>query len=414
MDTLKRFVKKEREYFDELGDDAKHLLFSYVLSAITNPILWVFLNAFLWEKSHNNLSLVGWYNLAFFIGIPLGFYLNGQLLKKFQPTVMYLLGCVSQGIIVSLLIFFSVINYPFLFAFGIIFGLATGLYWSNRNLLSLRATTPENRIYFTSLESTLSIPLNIIVPLIIGWFLFYGGSTHWYTKQQAYQYIALFSIVSLFWTGFIVRNVKISLTPVKYLILRKTSSHWHVFRSFTVISGLQSGINIFLPTIIILTLLGKENALGTVTSGASLLSLGAIYLTGRFLKPKHRIKIIFMSFLLYLAGSLSFGLLYSAVGVLVYFAFTAFQGPFDWTGSMSLAQDTIDTEEEKSQYNHYVYVLDQEIFLNVGRITGLGILFFLIHTFSNTFTLRYMPFILASSQVFLVFLASILDKKNLG
>lgn len=413
METIKHFIRKEHGYFEKLGPDAQHLLYSYVLSAITDPILWVFLNAFLWEKT-NNLSLIGWYYIAFFIGIPLGFYLNGQLLKKFSPPHLYLLGCVSQGIVVSLLIFFSAINYPFLFAFGIIFGIATGLYWGNRNLLSLRATNQENRIYFASLESTLSTPVSIIIPVLIGWFIYLGGSSHWYNKEQAYQIVALLSIVSLFFTGFVVRNVTISLTPIKHLFIKKASNHWHIFRSYIVIAGIQGGVNIFLPTIILLSFLGKENALGTVQSGAALFSAIAIYFVGRFLTSRHRVRILFVNFLLYLSAGLSFSLLFSGLGVLFYFAFLAIQGPFGWSGFMSLSQDTIDTEEKDSPYNHYGYVLDEEIFLNIGRLMGVGLLYILIHGFSTTFAFRYGPFIFASSQVFLVFLASVLDKKNLG
>ena len=413
MDSIKRFIKQEHEYFEKLGTDAQHLLFSYVLSGITDPILWIFLNAFIWEKSNNNLLLVGWYNLAFFIGIPLGFYVNGQLLKKFASPRIYLIGCVSQAVVVSFLIFLSLINYQFLFAFGIIFGLATGLYWGNRNLLSLRSTTAENRIYFASLESTFSTPVSILSPLLVGWFIYFGGSSHLYTKQEAYQIVGLFSIVSLFITGFIVRNVTISLTPIKHLIIQKASSHWHIFRSFMILNGIQGGVTIFLPTIILLTLLGRENALGTVQSAASLFSAIAIYFVGRMLHSRHRVRIFFISFLLYFLGSLFYGVLFSAIGVLIYFAFASLQAPFAWSSFASLTQDTIDTEEKNSPYNHYGYVLDQEVFLNVGRIIGIFLLYFLIQKFSNTFALRYTPFILASTQVLLIFLASLLDKKNL-
>ncbi len=406
------FIREEYAYFQKLGSDAQHLLLSYVLTGITDPILFIFLNAFLWERS-NNLLLLAWYNASMFLGLPLGFYLNGQFLKKYSPTKMYLIGCLSQGIVASLLFFFSLVTYPFLFFFGLTFGIATAFYWANRNLLSLRTTNSENRIYFSSLESTLATPISIVMPFIIGWFIYFGRIVHLYTLNQAYQLLATFAIFVLFFVGLVVRNVKIELSPIRHLIVRKASNHWHLYRLYTIFSGLQGGIAIFLPTIMILSFLGKENVVGTIQGIASIFSAIAIYFVGRFASSSSRVQIFFISFILLLLSGLSFGIFFSGLGVLLYFVFSSLQAPFGWAGASSLSQDTIDTEEEDSLYNHYAFVFDEEIFLNTGRIAGVIVFFLLVTQFSSSFALRFSPFLLGTSQILLVFIVQILDKKNL-
>jgi GNAT superfamily N-acetyltransferase len=87
--------------------------------------------------------------LALFTAIPLGFYLNGILMQKFTSNSLYSAGLLLGGLVVSLLTFLSGPTWEVIVLFGFIDGIAGGIYWANRNLLTLRTTQSDNRIYFS-------------------------------------------------------------------------------------------------------------------------------------------------------------------------------------------------------------------------------------------------------------------------
>jgi YQGE family putative transporter len=176
LHIIRTFIKKERSYFDKLDSNGKNLFKSFALAGVADPILYTFVNAFLWRTSSGNLVTVALYNLGFYIGLPMGFYFNGRLLKWIKANKLYVFGAVSQGVVVSLLIFLSVHTTWQIWLFGVIYGIGSGFFWANRNFLTLRVTKSENRMYFSSLESLSGTVNSIVVPFIVGWFIV-GGET---------------------------------------------------------------------------------------------------------------------------------------------------------------------------------------------------------------------------------------------
>lgn len=164
MRLIHKVIHHELSYFHQLSQAGKTLIISYALSGITDPVLYAFFNTFLWRET-NDMRILAWYNFAFYAGLPLGFYLNGKLLKYISSTRLYLVGCVAEAVVVSALIFLSQTNYLALLIFGITFGMSAGLFWANRNFLTLRAVKSENRIYFSSLEANASTITGIIIPV---------------------------------------------------------------------------------------------------------------------------------------------------------------------------------------------------------------------------------------------------------
>ena len=136
--------KKERSHFDNLGDVVKHLLYSYGLYLISYPIIGIFINAYFWRQTED-ITLIAAYNLGFFIFLPLGFYVNGLLLKRIKITKLYLVGLIISTISTVAVIFFSGNNLWYFLAYGAIFGFGSGIYWANRNFLGF-----QEKIYLRS------------------------------------------------------------------------------------------------------------------------------------------------------------------------------------------------------------------------------------------------------------------------
>jgi MFS transporter, YQGE family, putative transporter len=406
---LKDFIAKEKNHFQRLDTEAQKLLTSIALFSIIGPIFSIFINAFIWRQSQE-FMLVSFYNIMVFAAIPLGFYLNGLLLRRIQPNILYFLGLLLSGLVIVVLIYLPSLDYISVGIFGFIHGITAGMYWANRNLLTLKTTTSENRIYFSGLESILSTYSKIIVPLVIGWFIVLGSTTNLYSEVTGYKIVAFVMLIIIGFTGVLMLNFRIKTIPYRQLLLKQASPSWQKFRLLQIILGFLQAVATLLPTLMVLTLLGKEETLGTVQALSSILTAFVVYKLAKSLKVKHRLLLLQISFVLGLIGAIAFSISYSGLGVLIFYACQAIATPFLWIATSSLNYDLID--EDKNDKTHYAYITDQELYLNGGRVAAIIVFVILIQVFSNDFALRFTPLIFAISQIFLSILASSIEKKK--
>lgn len=409
MELIKSIWKKEVSHFKRLDIEGQKLLTSIALFSLISPIFSIFINAFIWRQS-KEFDLVTFFNIVTFIGVPLGFYANGLLLRRFQPSVLYFLGLLLSGITIAILIFLPTLNYVALGVFGLIYGVSAGIFWANRNLLTLKTTTSDNRIYFSGIESIFSTYAKIVIPFIIGWFIVLGNTTGLYTEITGYKITAIVMLGIIGIIGTMMLSLNVTITPYKQLLLHKVSSTWQKFRYLQLILGFLQGVVMLLPTLMVLSLLGNEDTLGTVQAVSSILSAVIVYKLAKSLGVKHRLMLLQISFFIGLIGAVAFSILYSGVGVLIFYACQAIATPFLWIATSSLNYDLID--EDKNDKTHYAYISDQEIYLNAGRIASLLTFMLLLQVFSNDIALRFTPLIFAVSQIFLSILAASIERRN--
>ena len=408
MNVLKNLLAKELSHFYSIDIKGQKLLTSIALFSLVSPVFTIFINAFIWRQSQE-FMLVSFYNLLSFVGVPLGFYLNGLLLRKFSPNVLYFLGLLATGLVTAIIIFLPQLDYISISTFGFLNGIAGGIYWANRNLLTLKTTTSSNRIYFSGIESILSTYSKILVPLCIGWFIIYGNTSGLYSELTGYKIVAILMLIIIGFTGILMMSFSVKTTEYKQLFLGKVSSAWNKFRALQVVLGFLQGVTIILPTLMVLSLLGKEDTLGTVQAVSAILTAFVVYALAKSLGIKHRLLLLQISFAVGLIGAVSFSILYSGVGVLIFYACQAISAPFLWIATSSLNYDLID--EDKNATTHYAYISDQELYLNGGRIAAILTFILLIQLYSNDFALRFTPLIFAISQIFLSLLAKSIEKK---
>jgi YQGE family putative transporter len=409
VNRIRNFLAKEKSHFSRLDGEAQKLFFSIALFSIISPIFSMFINAFIWRQSQE-FMLVSFYNILVFAGVPLGFYINGLLLRKFAPNILYFAGLLIGGIVITILIYLPFLTYASVGVFGFIHGLSAGLYWANRNLLTLKTTTSDNRIYFSGLESILSTYSKIIIPFIIGWFIVLGSSANLYSEITGYKIVAVIMLLVVAITGILMMTFTIKTIPYRQLLLQNVRSSWQKFRLLQVILGFLQAVATLLPTLMVLSLLGKEDTLGTIQALASVLTAFVVYILAKKLKVKHRLLLLQISFLVGLIGAVTFSIFYSGIGVIIFYACQAISIPFLWIATSSLNYDLID--EDKDEKTHYAYITDQELYLNAGRISAIIVFIILIQLFSNNIALRFTPLIFAISQIFLSMLATSIEKKG--
>lgn len=409
FEKLKTRLSREKSHFDDLGDVVKRLLYSYVLYLISYPIIGIFINVFFWRQS-KDVTLIAAYNLGFFLALPLGFYLNGLLLQRFNILKLYWVGTVLQGVAAFLAIFFPSLSFSHVLMYGLLYGIGGGLYWSNKNYITLKITKGKNRLYYNSLEASLDLVINIVMPLILGWILVLGEITGTYAPETAYKALMVLCLLMLGLSGYILQTADIYSEKITHIAVTKPSRYWNLNRLVLCLHQLLSGINFFVPTFLVLLFVGAEGAIGTIESVTALLVSFMLYWVGRKGTQKHSFSLMLATSAVFLIGSILYNLTYGALGALIYSLACSLTGALSWNILYTNSMEVMDHETKHGHnHNQYAFIFDNELFFNIGRILGMGIFFGLSYFTSQELSLRLTPLIAAVLQfVLLVPLSTLL------
>lgn len=408
MKSPKQLLYREREAFNQLDFNGKRLILATLVYNIINPIFNLFASAFVLRQSQD-IQLVALYNLCAYVGLPIGFYINGWLLRKFKPNQMYLLGASMQATVISLLIFLSATSYLEIIGFGLAVGISAGVFWSNRNFLLFKVTRSDNRIYYTGLDLTISTINGIIIPILIGTFIVWGTTHSLYDPIQAYYAIALSTFIFIILLGFIMKDILVEKPIIRHIFVRKPVPHWNKIRATNFTLGIFQGTVNFFPTLLVFTFIGNEDALGTIQSISALLSAIIVYTIGKKVEPQKRIWMVTFGVAMLISGALFLSSTFNNVGIFTYLAIQSLAMPLLFIATGSLILDRMDQDESGSGYP---YVFDNELTLNIGRIIGITGFLAMINIFSKNEALRMTPLILTSLQIFLFLLVKILEGKS--
>ncbi len=410
---IKRFIFNELRHFNALSVTAQQVLKSFAVFELMYPLIFIFVNAFILRQTQN-FAAVAMYNLGTFVMLPCSFYLNGYLLRRFPITTLYTIGLIGQGVMTCLVFFYPFQSLASLLIFGLLQGLPMGVYWANRNFISLEFTDDGNRAYFTGLEMVLTTLAGITTPVIVGWIIRLGDFVHFYTADQAYKVLGVLSVGILFYGGKVLRDINLKQPQCTKLWLGKASSVWKTARVLEVFRGIENGINLFLVPLVIFAFLGKEGSLGTLQSLAAALEVIIMYVLAKYLVPPKRLQTLFKSILLMIGLGVVFMIGFSPLGALIYVILIRTVLHTNWVSSNPMTMKVIDEEEGGDPTNNYVYVCDRETFLNVGRVLGVIVFFGLMSGFSSLVALRFIPVFVAVMQVGLYICAQRLAKGTYG
>lgn len=378
----------------------RQLLISFFLYSTAYPIISIFINAYIW-RNNNNLSSLVFFRMGQFMMVPIIFYINGLLLKKFKINKLYFFGSVVISVSVVLIVFIKNNTLLGFLIMGVLLGAGTGFYWSNRNYLTIKETDEKNRSYFLGLLFSYATLVGLVVTFSVGWLIVFGLS---------YQLLVTAAFVLITMSGFMVLKNSFSTPKIKKLLINRPSAAWQKKRLVHLGLGLVEGLSFFIPSLLILSLLGNEGILGTLTALSSILSAVLIYYYGRKSKigdhKKYFIFFVIVNFVL----SLLLALFFQKYVVILFTLLNGLIINFLWLTAMPLVMKNIDLDSFNREEIRFSYIFDSEIFLNIGRVSGCLLCLFIAFEFNDLFALRYSPLILAVIQFFLFVT---LEKKSL-
>lgn len=396
---IKKRINREIEHFRELSLEARQLLLSYALFEFAYPLFFTFITTFILRRQNDFLE-VAVYNLASFFTIPIAFWLNGWLFKYVSLSKMYAVGLVSQGLIASLVFFIPFQGYLSLFIFGLLQGLAMGLYWGNRNYLSLSLVSDNKRTFFTGLEMIAAIFASLVVPPILGTLLSFAERTQLYTVTGAYQVSGVIGIILLSIAGawFLKKPIK-NPQPQK-LFITQPNKLWNQVRLSEIFRGTESGLMLFAIPLITFTLLGKEAELGTLQGLAALISMVLIYSVVRKVTIDKRLSVARRTIEAFIGITGLFAATFSIEAAILLVLSFSFIQKVRWSATNPISMRAIDLVDGENNQDTYAYVADREFFLNVGRVFGVLFLAAMMYFFGQVVAIRYVLLITAILQIF--------------
>lgn len=385
-------LKRELNHFYSLPIKLRQLLISFVLYATAYPIISVFINAFIWKNNANLPSLVFFRTGQFFV-VPIIFFVNGLLLKFFKINYLYFFGSLIISLSVVLTVFFKGGSLFGFFIIGGLLGVGTGFYWANRNYLTIKETDDKNRSYFFGLLFSYATLIGLIVTFSVGWLIIFGLS---------YQILAIIAFAIIGMSGFYILKNNYRLVSIDNLFIKKVSPSWQKKRWIHLGIGIIEGMSFFVPSLLILSMIGNEGILGTLTAVSSVFSAILIYYYGRKSEMKFHKRYFILSVLINFGLSVSLALFFHKYFIIFFVLLNGLVINFIWLTLSPLVMRNIDLDSQIKKESRFNYVLDSEIFLNIGRIICCLLCVGLAFYKGDTFSLRYSPVFLSVIQ-FLLF-----------
>jgi len=397
FDRVLKVFQIEWGHFKALSVDVRRLLLSYTFFVMAYPLIAVFIDVYLWRATQDLWSIV-MYNIGYIFGLPIGFYLNGLLLKKIHILRLYFLGAIVQGVTICLVVFIPVPTIFNIIILGLAYGLGAGLYWANKNYLTLLLTRGTNRVYFNSIEEILGIIIYTVVPFVVGWFIVLTGFGGLAQITNAYRIVMVAGFIFLLLSGAVIQSSKIKTFIPQGLVVRKPTKAWTNMRIFNVLLNMQVGLSLVISSILVILLIGGEGILGTLQSITSIVSALMLYIIGRKATIDHSWKLVGTGSIVFLLGATALAGTFSWSGALVYSLITTIVWTLQWASSYAVSMELMD-KEEKSPEHQYAYVCDNEIFFNVGRFLGIAIVVGMVMSVGQNSALQWTPLVISVLQL---------------
>ncbi|HRI61600.1 MAG TPA: MFS transporter, partial [Saprospiraceae bacterium] len=366
------------------------LLLTNLIYALVMPIVELFVGAYIMRNSED-ISLVVIFQLAVYTGIPLTFMINGFLLNRVPIARLYSLGMLLSG--VSMFAMMSLDNLDTLGVFfaGLIMGLSYGFFWANRDFLALNTTKDGNRNYYYGIETFFYTITGIMVPLAAGAFIAATEKNGWFggNVNVAYHGLTVGVFALSIFASILVHRGNFQNPKRAPFLFFKFDRLWNKMLGLAALKGVAQGYIVTAPTMLILTLVGKEGSLGLITSIAAAVSAILLYVLGRITSPKHRLLIYGIGCGLFVLGALFNAGLYSAFGVILFMLCLLFARPLLDIAYFPIQLKVIDVVAEKEGRNEFAYIFNHELGLYLGRLFGCGLFILLARYVSEYAALRY-------------------------
>jgi YQGE family putative transporter len=401
--TVAALLKKpnaEYAVFLNLPRPTRVLLITNMIYAFVLPVIEIFVGAYI-MRSSNDPAIVAVYQLTVYTGIPITFCVNGFLLNRIKISHLYSFGMLLSGLSMLVMMSLDHLSVVGVGVAGILMGCSFGFFWANRDFLALNTTQDSTRNYYYGLETFFYTITYIIVPLMVGAFLANTEAKGWLggNINLAYKIVTLVVFLLTILSSVIIHKEKFSNPVQKEFLFFRFHVLWRKMLVLAGLKGLAQGYLVTAPAILIMRLVGNEGSLGLVQGVSGVATALMLYVLGRTTQPKDRIYIFSVGLFIFLAGTLVNGILFSALGVMVFVLCKVLFSPLHDIAYYPTEMRVIDVVSKIENRNEFAYIFNHEFGLYIGRFIGLALFICLATYVSEGFALKYALIIIAVAQL---------------
>lgn len=402
-------LRTELAVFRRQPHNFQILTLTNMVYALVGPVIDIFVSAYI-MRSSNDPTKVVIYQLTIYTGIPLTFLLNGFLLRHFDIRKLFCAGMLLSGVSMLGMMSLRTLDNVGIGAAGLVMGTSFGFYWANRDTLALDVTNDGNRNYYYGLETFLYTIIAVVMPFAIGWFI--HDESRAANAHGAYLIIVGIAFGVTILASLICFRGQFANPPAKRFVYWKFHPLWNRLLLLALLKGLGQGFLVTAPSMLIMTLLGDEGALGLAQTIGALFAAIAMYILGRITSPRDRIRVFASGLVLFLLAALSNAILFNATGVVLFMLFLLLAKPLLDLAYFPIQFRVIDIVKQIERRSEFSYILNHEAGLYVGRFSGALAFLLLAYGFSTTVALRYAILLIASVQLLSLLVARDIMKRS--
>jgi YQGE family putative transporter len=367
-----------------IGFQGRLLLLVNTLFLMAEALSGTFVNVYIWKET-NDYSLIGFYNLTFFVAMQITFMLGGKWLKEYNK-----MSCLRMGIAVSSAFYLSVLLLgenaaSFIVPLGLVQGIGHGFFWSAFNIVLFEITNPGNRDKFNGLAGVFGSFVGMISPLVAGYLISEMTGTTGYTTIFA---------LSL---GIYVGGVILSF----FLKKRRSEGHYTVKKPFAILmksptwkkitlamigQGANESVFNFLVGLLVYIATKNEWKLGVFTFISSGVAFVSFYIVGRFMRTAWRNRSLFLGTLLMAIFVLPLYIDVTYTTLLIMGVGISLFSPLFYIPAMSIVFDALGKSKNSAEWK-VEYIIIRETGLNIGRVISLGAFITLVQFREDTFVI---------------------------
>lgn len=398
----------KKESKTKLSIIAKVLILDQSIGKIINIFLDIFLAAYFYKISQQNILYLSIYNIIGWSIATIGAFLVANIIKQKDKVKLYRFGTLIKSIYIFIIMLLGEKIVDYVYIIGIMYGISISTTGFPYNMIESESISNKERSKYIGFATVATEIISLIAPILLGAYITFES------YQCAAILIFVFSILKLI-LSFKIENKNVQKSRVNlkefYTIFCKDSilKKIYVIEFFKGIN--RYGVMSLVVSLLIIYQSNNELELGSWTSLFSLFTIIAMYLFGKYYKSSQKRCLLIISLIGILGSFVAVFYKINLLTVIVYdIAYYIFMNIILKITEVNLF-DYSNKEPFKTKFNTEYFIF-RELFLNIGRILGYSALLFFVGFTQNLANLNIIFGLIICSVLVTICLSLKVDIEN--
>jgi YQGE family putative transporter len=360
----------------------------------------IFLTLYLWRLTQS-LSINGLYYVINYTVTPLAFALGGLLIKRKDRMFTYRFGIALIALFYLVVVFAQERVADYFVLFAIFGGLSGSFYWAGYLTLMYDVSTEQNRIRYLAINMIVFTLAGLIGPALAGFIIRQNEGLQGYTIVFS---IAFFMFLLATIGSFRIKS-KANRHKTYYLkyigIVMRKNKQWAASLRGFMIYGLLQGIMLFLPSILLFRIVGREDWVGYLGMLYASVSIVTGMFMSKFGREEWARRFLVVSTVGFIAGTLCIVWKMTLVTVILFMIVYSICAPLQANTMTSYYFRLIGRLPLKGQLRVESVVV-RETFVNCGRVVAI-LMLIVLNQYVGSHTLPWVLLGASIAQFGLIF-----------